>query len=158
MPVLKPWPIAAAVALLAIAAHAQESAAPEAAPLLRLERSLGAGGAAQKPPAPAYARAGRVQGTLQERVELIGDAEVRREGTVLRGDRIRYTVATDEVQIEGKARVFRDGTVFTGPSLRFFVDAARGEMPQASFSYAPRQGRGRAQVIEFLDRDRVRAE
>ncbi|MCS6944914.1 MAG: LPS-assembly protein LptD, partial [Sutterellaceae bacterium] len=65
---------------------------------------------------------------------------------------------TDEVQIEGNARVFRDGTVFTGPSLRFFVDAARGEMPQASFSYAPRQGRGRAQLIEFLDRDRVRAE
>ncbi|MCX7900757.1 MAG: LPS assembly protein LptD, partial [Burkholderiaceae bacterium] len=157
-PFLRRWLIASANALLAPVVQAQPAAEPAPAPLLRLERSLGVGRAAAPAPTPAFARAARLQGALQECVELIGDAEVRREGTVLRGDRIRYTVATDEVQIEGNARVFRDGTVFTGPSLRFFVDAARGEMPQASFSYAPRQGRGRAQLIEFLDRDRVRAE
>ncbi|MCS6944782.1 MAG: LPS-assembly protein LptD, partial [Sutterellaceae bacterium] len=137
---MRRWLIASANALLAPVVQAQPAAEPAPAPLLRLERSLGVGRAAAPAPTPAFARAARLQGALQECVELIGDAEVRREGTVLRGDRIRYTVATDEVQIEGNARVFRDGTVFTGPSLRFFVDAARGEMPQASFSYAPRQG------------------
>ena len=88
---------------------------------------------------------------------LEGRAEVRREGQVLRGDRITYTVAADEVQVEGNARVFSDGTVFAGPSLRLKLEAFTGEMPAAEFSYAPKQGRGTSKLIEFLGPERVRA-
>lgn len=152
-------PLAAAVALaLGSAAHAQ---APEpAAPLwprLKYERALteergaGEGGA-------AYARAQRIEGSPDEALILIGDAEVRRGGTVLRGDRITYTRATDEVKVEGNARVSRDGAVFTGPSLRFNIDAQTGEMPQANYSYAPRRLRGESQMLEFLGEGKSRME
>jgi LPS-assembly protein len=128
------------------------------APALRLERTLGAGRAPGQVETPVYVRAQRVTGEVNERVELQGRAELRREGTVLRGDRIEYTVATDEARIDGNARVFRDGTAFGGPSLRLKVDALTGEMPDANFSYAPRQGRGSSKLIEFLGPERLRAQ
>lgn len=155
----RPSPLAAAAAALsaALGAHAQQPVDAALRPQLRIERTLGAGRAPGRPATPTFVRAERVRGEIEERVELDGRAEVRREGTVLRGDRIVYTVASDEARIDGNARVFRDGVVFTGPSLRLQVDAMTGEMPQANFSYAPRQGRGTSRLIEFLGPERVLA-
>ncbi|HEU0203098.1 MAG TPA: putative LPS assembly protein LptD, partial [Burkholderiaceae bacterium] len=140
----------AAVLLSCAAGAAAQTPEADARPLLRLERSLGAGRAPSEEPTPVYARADRARGELEERVILEGNAEVRRAGTVLRGDRMTYTVATDEVEVEGNARIFSDGTVFTGPRLAFRIDAQTGTMPEANFSYAPRQGRGTSKLIEFL--------
>jgi LPS-assembly protein len=122
---------------------------------LRLERQLDERPAAQGGPT-TFARARRIEGTVDERLVLEGDAEVRREGTVLRGDRIVYTLATDEVNVEGNARVFREGASFAGPRLDFRVEAQTGTMPDATFSYAPRHGRGDASLIEFLGNQRAR--
>ena len=66
---------------------------------------------------PAYARAWVVEGRPEEQTTLIGDAEVRRAGSVIRGDRITYTSSTDELVATGNVRVTRDGNVFTGPAL-----------------------------------------
>lgn len=42
-------------------------------------------------------------GTPNEKIELIDSAEVRRGGSVLRGDTITYTFANDEVYSNGNA-------------------------------------------------------
>jgi LPS-assembly protein len=109
-----------------------------------------------QPGSTTFARAQKIDGTIEERVVLEGDAEIRREGSVLRGDRITYTQATDEVNVEGHARLFRQGAVFTGPRLDFRIEAQTGAMPDANFSYAPRHGRGDASLIEFLGNQQVR--
>ncbi len=72
---------------------------------------------------------------------LEGDAEIRRDGSVVRGDRITYTQATDEVNVEGNARVYREGAVFAGPRLDFRIEAQTGAMPNANFTLraAPRR-------------------
>ncbi len=139
-------------------AHAQAPADEHVHPRLKLERTLGAGRApgAVDAPTPTYARARRLEGEVDERVSLQGDAEVRRAGAVMRGDRITYTVPTDELEIEGNARVYRDGVAFFGPSLRLRVDAQTGRMPEANFSYAQRGGHGRSKLLEFLGEERVR--
>jgi len=124
-------------------------------PLLRLERTLGGGRPSGTVETPAYVRADRVSGEMEETVRLDGKAELRREGTVVRGDHIDYTVATDQARVDGNARLFRDGTTFTGPSLQLKVDALTGTMPDAEFTYAPRQGRGSSSLIEFLGHDRL---
>ena len=126
-------------------------------PRLRLERMLGGSG---KPAAAgaAYLRADRVGGEVEERLTLEGNAEIRRGGTVLRGDRITYTVATDELEAAGNVRVFRDGVAVYGPSLALRIDARTGAMPEAGFTYAPHQGRGTSRRIEFLEGDRLRLE
>lgn len=127
---------------------------------LRLERQLNenraAGRAATQDRAPTFARAQSLEGSIDERLILRGEAEIRRGGTVVRGDTITYTQATDVVNVEGRARVFRDGAVFIGPRLDFRVDAQTGSMPDASFVYTPRNGRGEAALIEFLGNQHAR--
>jgi LPS-assembly protein len=146
-------PLALATCLLAwaAAAHAEP-------PLLRLERALGAGAAGPSAEGATYVRAERISGEVEERLTLEGNAEVRRGGTVLRGDRITYTVATDEIEASGNVRVFRDGVAFFGPSLTLRIDARTGAMPDAGFTYAPHNGRGTSRRIEFLEGDRLRLE
>ncbi|MDQ3188653.1 MAG: LPS-assembly protein LptD [Pseudomonadota bacterium] len=131
---------------------------PALRPQLKLERELGENRAATQDKAPTFARAQHIEGSAEDRLILRGDAEIRRGGTVLRGDTITYTQSTDVVNVEGHARVFRDGAVFTGPRLDFRVDAQTGAMPDASFAYAPRGGRGEATLIEFLGQERARME
>lgn len=123
---------------------------------LRMDPRLDERPRAGQPVGTTFARARRIEGTIEDRVVLEGDAEIRREGTVLRGDRITYTQATDEVNVEGHARVFREGAVFTGPRLDFRIEAQTGAMPDARFFYAPRNGRGEASLIEFLGNEQAR--
>lgn len=126
-------------------------------PQLKLERQLDEIRAPREG-GPTFARAQSIEGNVGERLILRGDSEIRRAGTVLRGDTITYTQATDIVHVEGQARLFRDGAVFTGPRLDFRVDAQTGSMPDATFTYAPRKGRGEATLIEFLGNERARME
>jgi LPS-assembly protein len=135
-----------------------EDAQSTGRPQLRLERQLDENRAPVRDRAPTFARALNVEGTVDEKLILRGDAEIRRGGTVLRGETITYTQATDIVNVEGQARVFRDGASFTGPRLDFRVDAQTGTMPDATFTYAARQGRGSAGLVEFLGSDRARME
>ncbi len=144
---------------LASAQSTADSPASPGAPALRLrmDRQLSERTPAGKQPAgTTFARAEKIEGTIDDRVVLEGDAELRRDGSVLRGDRITYTQATDEVNVEGHARIFREGVVFTGPRLDFRIEAQTGAMPDANFSYAPRRGRGDASLIEFLGNQQAR--
>ena len=132
--------------------------AESAPPQLKLERQLDESRSRTRDGEPTFARAQSIEGSVGERLILRGDAEIRRGGAVMRGDTITYTQATDIVNVEGQARLFRDGAVFTGPRLDFRVDAQTGSMPDATFAYAPRQGRGEASLIEFLGSERARME
>ncbi|HVE89737.1 MAG TPA: LPS assembly protein LptD, partial [Burkholderiaceae bacterium] len=139
-------------------APAKEAPQESARPQLKLERQLDENRSPAREGAPTYARAQNIEGSIDERVILRGDAEIRRSGTVLRGDTITYTQATDMVNVEGQARVFRHGASFSGPRLDFRVDAQTGTMPDAAFTYAARSGRGNATLIEFLGSERARME
>ncbi len=103
-----------------------------------------------------FARGQRIEGTIDERIVLEGDAEIRRAGAVLRGDRIIYTQATDQVDVVGNARIYKQGASFSGPQMSFRIDAQTGTMPDAQFTYAPRNGRGEASLIEFLGEQRAK--
>ena len=132
--------------------------AESAPPQLKLERQLDESRSRTRDGEPTFARAQSIEGSVGERLILRGDAEIRRGGAVMRGDTITYTQATDIVNVEGQARLFREGALFTGPRLDFRVDAQTGSMPDATFAYAPRQGRGEASLIEFLGNERARME
>jgi LPS-assembly protein len=127
-------------------------------PQLRLERALGEGRGTAAANGAAFVRADTVAGEAQEEVRLEGNAEIRRGGSVLRGDVITYTIATDEVEATGNVRVYRDGVAVFGPSLKLRLDARSGAMPDAGFTYAPHGGRGTARRIEFFDGNRLRIE
>jgi LPS-assembly protein len=107
---------------------------------------------------PAYGRAWVIEGRPEEQTTLIGDAEVRRAGSVIRGDRITYTSSTDELVATGNVRVTRDGNVFTGPALQLRVDANEGTFTSPDYYLALQGGgRGHAERIDFLGPGRALA-
>ena len=127
------------------------------APPLRMERALGAGRPTKddRIGPTTYARAQSISGEPDKSITLTGDAEIRREGLVLRGDRMHYEIPLDTLTIDGNARVFQGGAAFSGPRMIFHPDARTGQMDEPDFTYAPRHGRGNARVVEFLEGERV---
>ncbi len=162
LPVFRPLPplvLLAAALLFATGAAAAPGDVAAAGVQLRTERSLGSGRAPATPLAsdgPTFGRALRIEGRVEEQIEMSGAAELRSGGSVLRAERIVYRQVDDQLTASGDVRLFRDGALFTGPSLVFQPDAQSGSMPEASFSYAPRRARGSAALLEFIDPDRSR--
>ncbi len=149
-------PLAARLTV-ALAALAVGPAPAQQEPVtLKLERALGAHRARGTPRLPTYARADHMQGEVDERVQMDGSVELRRSGVTVRGDSAEYLCASDEAKVHGNARLYDRGTVFYGPELDYRLEAHTGQMPQASYTYSPRQGRGESTLIEFLGEDRYR--
>ncbi|HXY21403.1 MAG TPA: LPS-assembly protein LptD [Burkholderiaceae bacterium] len=136
-------------------APATEVAAPR--PLtLRMERMLGGGRGIIGAAGPIYARSDHAEGESDEKAIFEGAVEVRRDGLVLRGERAVYQFEDDELKVRGKVHLFDRGTSFDGPALDFKLEAHTGQMPEASYSYAAKGGRGESRLIEFLSDDDIR--
>lgn len=122
---------------------------------LKLEPRLSEAAAQLVEGRPVYGRGDRLSGRTEREVTLQGDAEVRRAGTVVQGDRITYYVPDDEVVAVGNVRVVRQGNVFTGPALQLRLEGSEGVFLSPSYTLGLYGGRGRAERIEFLSEDKV---
>ena len=100
--------------------------------------------------AASFVSADRIEGNPEDQLHLYGNAEIRRGGTVLKGDQITYTHETDEVEAAGNARISHQGASFSGPSMRFKISPRTGDMEDAEYEYAPRNIRGCAKNIRFI--------
>jgi LPS-assembly protein len=149
--------VAFAVAAAAPAMAQTEAVTAQPPPVvLKLERKLGAHRAPGSVHVPTYARADRMRGEVDERVQMDGSVELRSAGVVVRGDSAEYVCVSDEARVRGNTHLYDRGTVFSGPSLDYRLEARTGQMPNASYTYSPRQGRGESSLIEFLSEDRYR--
>ena len=132
------------------------SAIPGAKRGLHIERALGGGRGNGPETAPVFVKADTVTGEFDDHTVLEGGVEVRREGVVLHGDRVLYSFETDAMAVRGKVRMVEKGAVFEGPSLDFHLEAHTGQMPNANYTYAAKEGRGQSRLIEFLGDDNIR--
>jgi LPS-assembly protein len=123
--------------------------AADAAPL-QLERSLQESNAEQKEGRPIFAKGDSVEGRTEKETTFVGDAELRKAGSVLKGDRITYYTEDDEVVAVGNVRLTREGNVFTGPNLQLRLDANTGSFANPEFAIPLYSGRGRAEKVDFL--------
>ena len=105
--------------------------------------------------AASFVSADAIEGNPEEELHLIGNAEIRRGGSILKADRITYVQATDEVTATGNARLSRLGASFSGPSMKFRISSRSGSMESAEWEYAPRSLRGCAKNVKFLSGDRT---
>jgi LPS-assembly protein len=117
---------------------------------LRLERSLQEANAEQKAGRPIFAKGDAVEGRTEKETTFVGDAELRKAGSVLKGDRITYYTEDDEVVAVGNVRLTREGNVFTGPNLQLRLDANTGSFANPEFAIPLYSGRGRAEKVDFL--------
>lgn len=143
---------------IALAAMAYTSIAPAAqtGSVVSLESvtTLDPSRATPDSDAASFVSADRIEGNPEDQLHLYGNAEIRRAGTVLKGDRITYTQETDEVEAVGNARISRQGASFSGPSMRFKISPRTGDMSDAEYEYAPRNIRGCAKNIRFISVNR----
>jgi LPS-assembly protein len=105
---------------------------------------------------PVFGEARQIDGRTDRDLSLVGDAVVRRDGMVIRGDRITYYEAEDEVFVVGNARLVRDGSVFEGKELKLKLDTNEGVFTEPQFSLPVYRGHGAAERMEFLGKGRFR--
>lgn len=141
--------------LLSAAWCACVQASEDAGAGLRMERRLSETAAAQSEGRPTYGSGNRIDGRTDREVSLEGDAEIRRAGTVVRGERLTYYPQDDELIAVGSVRVVRQGNVFTGPELRLRIDANEGFFASPAYSLPLYRGRGRADELEFRGPQRL---
>lgn len=103
--------------------------------------------------APTYVSGDQLTGYSERGVELQGNAELRRDGAVIKGDRLTYDQDTDEALATGNVRVSREGTLAVGPEARLRVEANEGYMLSPDYYFQQTGGSGSAERIDFLDKN-----
>ena len=133
------------------AAAPQESPRPEAAPagvdLGSWTNLLAA--PKNENDAPSIASAYVIEGSPETELTLRGDAEVRRAGTVIKGEEIVYTQATGNVTTRGNASVARNGALFSAPEFTYNLDDETGQAENIEYDYGPRGLQGSAGCARF---------
>ncbi|CAG2127324.1 LPS-assembly protein LptD [Cupriavidus plantarum] len=106
------------------------------------------------PNAPSFVSGDRMTGYNEKGVTLEGNAELRRDGAVVKGDKLTYDQDTDEAHVVGNARLSKNGTVAVGPEAKMRIEANEGYMLSPDYYFQQTGGGGQAERIDFLDPDR----
>ena len=122
---------------------------------LKLDRNLSERNAVVTEGRPIFGTGERMTGRSDRETTLEGNAQLRRAGTVVHGDRITYYVPDDEIAAVGNVRIAREGNIFTGPQLQLRLDANEGFMLSPSYYLSLYKGKGSAERIDFLGPQRV---
>ena len=100
---------------------------------------------------PTFVSGQRLEGQVDQRVVVEGEAELRNRSTVLRGDWLQYTMPDDTARARGKVRLNREGNVYQAPEGELEIDAFRGHLKSPSFELLKNGALGDAERLDFLD-------
>jgi len=105
---------------------------------------------------PTFTAADKMDGRTNEDINLRGNGELRRNGSVLKGDTLDYNQDTDVATATGNVRLFKGGTLVTGPDAKLKVTANEGTISTPTYEFHSTGGRGTADRIDFIDKDNSR--
>lgn len=134
-------------------ALAQTQVPPEPQLLLRTSPKLSEKRSVPDQSLPTFLRGQKLQGVAERETVVTGNAELRRGGTVLQADEIRYQQVEDVVKAQGQVRLIRDGNLYQGPSMRYEMDTDNGELGPGEFTLISTGGRADAERTEFQGKD-----
>lgn len=148
--------VGAALCGLPLVAGAQGAAPAAAAPIVlrtspMLQESIPDAVRAQM---PVFVSGDRVSGQPDVQAQIEGNAELRRADTVIRAQRMQYSVAEDLAQAQGAVRINRAGDVYEGSALELYVNAFSGFFTDARYRFLKTDAHGEATRVDFIDRDR----
>lgn len=86
---------------------------------------------------PSHIRAEQISGQADINVVLEGGAELRRGDTIIRADRVEYSLPDDTVQAQGNVHINSGGNIYQGTSLKLQVDAFQGTSTKPPTSFWP---------------------
>ncbi len=134
-------------------ALAQTQVPPEPQLLLRTSPQLSEKRSVPDQSLPTFLRGQKLQGVTDRETVVTGNAELRRGGTVLQADEIRYQQVEDVVKAQGQVRLIRDGNLYQGPSMRYEMDTDNGELGPGEFTLISTGARADAEKTEFQGKD-----
>ena len=102
---------------------------------------------------PVFVQGARISGDTGRVTRVEGDAELRKQDTVVKADTITYVHLDDEFEASGDVRLLRSGDLFTGPELKLRIDERTGYFLSAEYLLANNRARGGAARLEFLGPD-----
>jgi len=96
----------------------------------------------------------RIDGVADLEVTARGSVELKRDGTKVFSDFLRYNQEFGRIEADGGVRFELDGDRFFGPRLRFDALEETGVFDQPSYVIQREQtARGKAERVDFLRRD-----
>jgi LPS-assembly protein len=108
--------------------------------------------------APTFTSSKQLDGVMDRQMRLEGDAVIRRNRTVIKGDLIIYDPDTDIADVEGNATLLKDSTSFKGPKAKIKVDAQEGWMDEPDYELRDIGGGGKARRVEFKEDNEIEFE
>ncbi len=133
------------------ALYAQESAKLDEALNLKLEDQLLVRPVVPDDLAPTFTSSKKLDGVVDRQMRLEGDAVIRRNRTVVKGDLITYDPDTDIADVEGNAALIKDATSFKGPKAKIRLDAQSGWMDEPNYELREIGGSGKASRVDFKE-------
>ncbi len=143
---------------LVSAVFAQDVLPKEDALKLKLEDQLLVRPIVPDDVAPTFTSSKQLDGVMDRQMRLEGDAVIRRNRTVIKGDLIIYDPDTDIADVDGNATLLKDSTSFKGPKAKIKVDAQEGWMDEPDYELRDIGGGGKARRVEFKQDNEIEFE
>jgi LPS-assembly protein len=112
------------------------------------------GSAAAAAEGPLFLTADRIESTEPNIIEASGKVEARRAGQNFFANWLRYDTTLNLVEARGQVRLEQPELLVSGDTLKLNLDDYSGELTQPVYRFPAQRGRGDADRIDFIDKNR----
>ncbi len=112
------------------------------------------GSAAANAGAPMFLSAERIESSTPNIVEAHGKVEARQAGQVFSANWLRYDTTLNAIEARGAVRLEQERLLVHGDTLKLDLDDYSGAMTRPAYQFTAQPGRGNAEHIDFIDKER----
>jgi LPS-assembly protein len=121
--------------------------------ILKLDDQLRVGQPIEDSKALTFTSSDSIDGIVDREMRLKDRAQIRRNGTVAKGNEIIYNPDTDVARLIGNAELIKGNANFKGPNARLTVDAREGEMESPVYEIGDSRASGKAKKLSIESGD-----
>ena len=121
--------------------------------ILKLDDQLRVGQPIEDSKALTFTSSDSIDGVVEREMRLKDRAQIRRNGTVAKGDEIIYNPDTDVAKLIGNAELIKGNANFKGPNASLTVDAREGEMETPVYEIGDSRASGKANKLTIKSGD-----
>ena len=121
--------------------------------VLKLDDQLRVGKPIEDGKALTFTVSDSIDGIVDREMSLKGRAQIRRNGTVIKADEIKYDPDSDVANLSGKTEFSKGNAIFKGPKAQFRVDAREGEMETPNYELRDNRASGNAKKLTIETSD-----
>ncbi|MBU3546200.1 LPS-assembly protein LptD [Polynucleobacter sp. MWH-Jannik1A5] len=121
--------------------------------VLKLDDQLRVGKPIDDGQALTFTSSDTISGVVERDMHLIGRAQIRRNGAMMKADEITYNPDTDIADLNGNVELSKGNVTFKGPKGQFKVDVREGSMESPIYELRDNGGNGKAKKLTVQSAD-----